>query len=507
MSSERGGAAASGKRIVVVLGMHRSGTSAIARGLRALGVELGERLMPAAPNNNEKGFFEDIDANALNNELLAHLGHRWDSLGPIARSALLREDLGPFRERAIALLRDKLAGIAVFGMKDPRISRLLPFWQSAFATVGAEAGYVISSRNPLSVADSLARRDGFEAVKSHYLWLEHLAWSMLDTEGSPRLVVDFDALMKDPASQLQRISRALGLPFDPRAPDFAEFSREFLAEELRHSTHEAAEVAGSHGLPRDTTEACDLVDRLARDEARIDSREVHDLFARVVAHLEEAGPALGYMSRRDAEVAQLRGELKTREDLKPVVAEMNATIASLNHALEERDTRVHGLNLVLVEREASLRELNANLAERDERVHGLNLALQERDRSIERLNEALVERGRELTGAEQDLEFQRLRLLESLRATHRETARATRLEGEKRHLEDTLAAREHDVRSRDAIIAGQREQIARLDAVLGQPGHRFVARLGRALEPYPGLRAGLRSILGALQRAAGRKRT
>lgn len=48
---------AMGKRIVVVLGMHRSGTSAVARGLKALGVELGEHLMPPAANNNEKGFF------------------------------------------------------------------------------------------------------------------------------------------------------------------------------------------------------------------------------------------------------------------------------------------------------------------------------------------------------------------------------------------------------------------------------------------------------------------
>ena len=57
------------KSIIVVLGMHRSGTSAITRGLMVLGVELGDHLMPPAPNNNDKGFFEDIDVNAINVEL------------------------------------------------------------------------------------------------------------------------------------------------------------------------------------------------------------------------------------------------------------------------------------------------------------------------------------------------------------------------------------------------------------------------------------------------------
>ena len=46
--------------VFVVLGMHRSGTSAITRGLQALNVNLGEQLLPAVPNDNDKGFFEKM---------------------------------------------------------------------------------------------------------------------------------------------------------------------------------------------------------------------------------------------------------------------------------------------------------------------------------------------------------------------------------------------------------------------------------------------------------------
>ena len=58
------------KRLIVVLGMHRSGTSAITRGLQVMGVGLGDRMMPAMPDN-VKGFWEDVDLNALNMEMLS----------------------------------------------------------------------------------------------------------------------------------------------------------------------------------------------------------------------------------------------------------------------------------------------------------------------------------------------------------------------------------------------------------------------------------------------------
>lgn len=50
-------------RIVVVLGMHRSGTSVIARGLQVLGVDLGEKLIGGIAGNNEKDLWQDAEIN------------------------------------------------------------------------------------------------------------------------------------------------------------------------------------------------------------------------------------------------------------------------------------------------------------------------------------------------------------------------------------------------------------------------------------------------------------
>ena len=68
------------KKLIVVLGMHRSGTSVTAKSLQVLGVDLGDNLMPAIRNNNEAGFWEDVDINNFNIKLLDKIGSDWDRL-------------------------------------------------------------------------------------------------------------------------------------------------------------------------------------------------------------------------------------------------------------------------------------------------------------------------------------------------------------------------------------------------------------------------------------------
>ncbi len=120
------------KRLVIVLGMHRSGTSAITRGLMALGIELGDNLMPPLEENNEKGFWEDVDISNLDDEILHYLGYDWHTLTSIHQKELERDDLDLFRLRAVELLRAKIKDTPIFGLKDPRIARLLPFWKDSF---------------------------------------------------------------------------------------------------------------------------------------------------------------------------------------------------------------------------------------------------------------------------------------------------------------------------------------------------------------------------------------
>src|SRR6266850_1768989 len=115
------------RRVVFVLGMHRSGTSALARALHALGLGLPGHLLPPAPDNLE-GYFESRDLTRLNERILAAAGTAWHDPAPIPEAWFGSGDALAFHERAKAFVSETLASSPTVVLKDPRLCRLLPFW-------------------------------------------------------------------------------------------------------------------------------------------------------------------------------------------------------------------------------------------------------------------------------------------------------------------------------------------------------------------------------------------
>lgn len=220
---------------LLVLGMHRSGTSALARGLAVLGANLGEELLPALPCN-PRGFFEDRDIYAINRQLLAALGLSWASPAPIPPRRLLDLAAGEAGQAALGLLRAKTEGRALPAFKDPRLSRLMPFWRPLLAAAGLAPACLVALRHPGAVARSLARRDGMEAESAHALWLRHTLEALDGSRALPRVLVSYERLIAAPARELARVGHALGLAVDRDA--LAVFTRDFLDPALCH--HEAA---------------------------------------------------------------------------------------------------------------------------------------------------------------------------------------------------------------------------------------------------------------------------
>lgn len=357
------------KRIIVVLGMHRSGTSAITRGLQAIGVDLGDNLIPPLPDDNEKGFYEDVDINSLNGELLHALDSDWHALSLIPVAAFKQERLAQFRLRAITIIRARM-GDSPFGLKDPRIGCLLPFWKAVFQFLNADTSYVIAIRHPTSVARSLNKRNGFEDVKGYYLWLKHVLPSILETEGAKKVVVDFDLMMADPHAQLERMAQALDLPFDSDASAVKAYVNEFLDEKLRHTKFEFEELRIDPAVPIDVIKAYEVMLCLARDEMEIDASGAMEIFGQLNCRLQSLRPLLDYTTR-----------------LERNVAERNGRIASPNQAVAERDVQICGLNQAVAERDAQISGRNQDVAERDAQISNLNQAVSERDDRITNLTD------------------------------------------------------------------------------------------------------------------------
>jgi hypothetical protein len=116
---------------LVVLGCHRSGTSALTGLLSAVGFMPGKRLLP--PNQfNERGYFEDALIGEHNEALLRNLGRSWKDERQLPLGWELSETGLAGSAVLAGALRDSFDLTAHCVLKDPRVCRLLPVMQQAF---------------------------------------------------------------------------------------------------------------------------------------------------------------------------------------------------------------------------------------------------------------------------------------------------------------------------------------------------------------------------------------
>ena len=222
------------ERVIAVVGMHRSGTSLVTRGLSALGVQLGGNLAVESAPDNVKGHWEDRDVFEFNKRLLAELALEWDVLDPGDGALMSAPSLAPMVEECRAMIAFKAAGHQAWAFKDPRTARLWPFWRRVLVgNTQFELSFVWVLRNPVAVAQSLTRRNGFDSLKSHLLWLHHNLIPLGDIASHPHVVVDYDRMLMEPKRELGRVAEALVLEPDD-AEAINEFAEAFLDRGLSH---------------------------------------------------------------------------------------------------------------------------------------------------------------------------------------------------------------------------------------------------------------------------------
>jgi hypothetical protein len=211
---------------VLVLGMHRSGTSALTGLLSLHGLALPQDMLAGKPEN-PLGFFESTGIVRFDDRVLAAVGSSWHDPSPLPDPLLPPEALERHVEEAAAILRCQWPDEAPFIMKDPRLCRLLPVWLPALARTGARPIAILAIRNPLEVAQSLAIRNSIGQPDAHRLWLAHVLAAERDTRRIPRAVVHYDDLLRDWRAVLAGLG--VGIEGERAAATDA-----FLSRNLRH---------------------------------------------------------------------------------------------------------------------------------------------------------------------------------------------------------------------------------------------------------------------------------
>ena len=214
-------------KAVVILGMHRSGTSAVARCLESSGVYLGPPEAMIGPSvDNPKGFFELTSIVAMHEQLLAALDRGWDSSVAMPPEWWTLPEAAPFFDDARRVLDSTFAGQTLWGWKDPRTCLALPLWQQVLAERGTDVRYVLVCRNPLDIAASLQKRNGFTPDKSIALYVLYMLHAFYHTRDARRSVVFYEQWLGNGQDELDRVLQELDLP----SPDAS--VRERLAQQV-----------------------------------------------------------------------------------------------------------------------------------------------------------------------------------------------------------------------------------------------------------------------------------
>ena len=247
--------------VVCVLGMHRSGTSLLARLLNFAGVELGAASSLArAADDNPRGFWEHEGLREINDALLHAFGGSWMHPPELPEDWTRDPRVTELRARAQALVAREFGGRSLWGFKDPRTTLLTDFWREILP---GRIAWIVAVRNPLEVADSLKRRDGFPSVLSEELWNAYTRAALREAPAAERAIVHFERLLAEPAAEIERLMRVLALPGGSVSPEAAARMREEAARDLRHHSHGLDEIHGSQELRPDT---CELYLRLWNGE-------------------------------------------------------------------------------------------------------------------------------------------------------------------------------------------------------------------------------------------------
>ncbi len=357
------------KQALLVLGPHRSGTSAVTRVLAILGADLPSNLLPAQ-SDNPAGFWESKDIVELNDHCLALAGLKWHDASQVNPSWFESPAARASLSSLVEVLERDFARSNLFVLKDPRMCLLVPLWLNVLREFGAEPKVVLVVRSPLEVASSLRLRDNFPTAKSLALWLRHTLEAERNTRSIPRTVVFYRHLLSDWRSVVAQVSHDLRLQF-PRTSPRAELELEqFLSPELYH--HRAGETGPQNGsVPQWISEAYQALRALrwqpdaSGPKRRLD--RIRAEFDKATALFEPM--VIGFQNALDNSLHVLEKERAVLESTRRELDERRAIAESASRMLEEQ-------NELVQQQRAELLRLVDELVAREEEQCRLLLELQ-----------------------------------------------------------------------------------------------------------------------------------
>ncbi len=375
---------------VVVLGMGRSGTSAVTRAFHLSGYFAGaeSELLPG-DHSNPTGHFEHWDVYRANEQALARLNGMWFEVpDEVGRHAGDPDYVGPLRDVLSRLLSE--AGESPLVLKDPRIGTLLELWWPLIEDL---LHPVLVVRDPLEVAHSLEKRDLTALPVGLAMWELHVTRLLAGLSNRRVTVIPYRSVLEAPRLASRLVAEA-SATLRPGLRACVDPSNAESALESRHRRNVREELDGEAWLTRHQQRLWQLLGSLAPgatvlhppDWATRPSREArvltayelrrqhtHSRLARDVAEAARSSAELVAARDRlasheaaleDLGRAPLRGRAANGRPRSPAAAQRGATGDGRAHAGDERALAGAGPRLAELARHGAVEELEAPRAAR-----------------------------------------------------------------------------------------------------------------------------------------------
>lgn len=351
------------KVALLVLGMHRSGTSALARVLSLAGAKLPQNLV-AAGEGNETGHWEPVRIALLNDEIMKSLDHSWLDWTRLNVESLSVEDRRTFNSDIRSILLEEYGGAPIIVFKEPRACRLAETYIQSFRDLGYRPVPIIIFRNPLEVVGSLMARSSWPASRTELdaaiLWLVHVLEAEHASRGTARVFWNYDDLFSSWQELIELLRRRENVKFPVSGDALARQVEAFLDPSLHHH-RQTASALQRHSLTsgwfQDTYDALQLLIS--------DPYSVH-----AIAVLDRVRTAL------ESSRLLLERSLQERLQLSAILDDSKAAGSAIQAELLETMKRHHD------HRMAAERKISTQAAERLE-VEGRYAALQRQSNALQ----------------------------------------------------------------------------------------------------------------------------
>lgn len=276
---------------IVVLGMHRSGTSALTGVLNQLGIPVGKSLFPAQQGVNEKGFWENRWVVEINEELLFSMGSCWDDWLPLQNGWEASSAIQRYKRKMVKGVITDFSRTPLWAVKDPRMCRLIPIWKQVFAETSTQPFYLLTVRHPSQVIKSLIKRDEFSTDKALLLWLTHNLDMERQSRGSRRMVLPFEQLLVDACSVMEQLEGRLDIEFPISLEQARPHIDNFVSQHMVHHSENRLDGEGPLiEMANETIEAMQQIVKGTDADAAINQLDI--IHNRLNVYIESQDPVL-----------------------------------------------------------------------------------------------------------------------------------------------------------------------------------------------------------------------